>query len=182
LLAGLLVVAALAAVLLVVVRPFSSGPAAEAVILGGPLGPAGNLSTICEPTRLGNAVTIGIQGFSNRGDNTVTIDRMTLGAARDIRLTGAFIVPGRYLVGAWGTFPPPARQLMKGVQWASRRHPAGTRVRPHGWVGVVAGVEPTGHATGKSAGIVVWYHDGGKHYELQTNVRILLKVAPARCI
>jgi hypothetical protein len=78
LLLGLLVVAVLAVVLVVIVRPFTS-----AVSLGGPLGPPGNLSTV---------------------------------SARDT-----------------------------------------------------------------TTGIVVWYHDRSKRYELRTSVHVIVSVPPARC-
>jgi hypothetical protein len=176
LLLGLLTLVALAAVLVIILRP-----SASAVTLGGPLGPPGNLSTLCTPSRLGQPVTIGLQNFTNSSHDTVTIDRVTLASPRNLTLAGAYTVPGRYLVGVWPTFPPPARQLVKGVQWAKRRHPAGARVPPGGWVNVVAGVDPTRRGQDTTTGIVVWYHDGGTRYELRSNVRVIVPVPPARC-
>jgi hypothetical protein len=176
LLLGLPLVAALAAVLAVVLWPSDSS-----VVLGGPLGPPGNLSTVCEGSRLGHPVTIGIQDFTNSGHDAIVIDRVTLGTSRDLRLAGAYIVPGRFTVGVWENFPPPAGQLLQGVQWDKRRHPAGTRVAPGGWVNVVAGIAPTRRARDTSTGIVVWYHDGSKHFELRTNLRVIVAVPPARC-
>jgi hypothetical protein len=177
LLLGLLAVAVLAAVLVVIVRP-----SASAVSLGGPLGPPGNLSTVCLPSRLGHAVTIGIQDFTNSGHDSVIVDRVTFGTPHSLRLAGAYAVPGRYTVGVWRTFPPPAGQLLKGVQWARRRQAAGTRVSSGGWVNVAAGIDPTRKAKDTTTGIVVWYHDGSKRYELRTNVRVIVSVPPARCV
>jgi len=176
LLLGLSAVAVLAAVLVVILRHSDSEVATK-----GPLGPPGNPSTVCLPSRLGHAVTIGLQNFTNSGHDAVTIDRVTLGTVRGLKLAGAYAVPGRYTVGVWNNFPPPARQLLKGVQWDKRRQPAGTRVQPGRWVNVVAGVDPTRKAEDSSTGIVLWYHDGSQRFELRTNVRILVAVPPARC-
>jgi hypothetical protein len=176
LLLGLLAVAVLAAVLVIVLKPFAS-----AVTLGGPLGPAGNLSSACEPTQLGRPVTIGIQDFTNSGHGNVVIDRLALGDPRDIKLAGAYTLPGRYAVGAWATFPPPASQLDTGVQWAKRQPPPGTRIRPGHWISVAVGVERTGHRIGRTTGIVIWYHDGTAHYELRTLLQIELKAGLAPC-
>jgi hypothetical protein len=159
----------------------SCGPPTAASPLEGPLGPPGDPSTVCLSSRLGHAVTIGLQNFTDGGHDAVTIDRVTLGAAHGLKLAGADAVPGRYTVGVWNDFPPLARQLLKGVQWEKRRPPAGTSVQPGGWANVVAGVDPTREAEDSSTGIVLWYHDGSQHYELRTNVRILVVVPPARC-
>lgn len=174
-LAGL-AAAALAAVLTVVF--WSAG---RTVIIGGPLGPSGNLSTVCDPGQPGRADTVGIQNFRNAGRDTLVIDRVTLADPRSLRLAGAFIVPGQDLVGVGGPFPPPADQIPKGVQWAKRRLPPGTQVPPGAWISIPVGVEPTRDATGRSAGLVIWYHDGSTRYELRSNVRMVITVRPARC-
>jgi hypothetical protein len=122
LLRGLLLVAALSAVLVAILRPFAS-----AVADGGPLGPQDNPGTACLPGRPGHGNTDGLESYINSGPDSVIIDRVSLAAPRDLRLAGAYIVPGRYAVGTWGTFPPPAGQLPKGVEWAKRRLPPGTR-------------------------------------------------------
>lgn len=148
----------------------------------GPLGWPGNPGTQCYgDTPLGHADTDGIQGFTNTGRKALVIDRVTLASARHLRLVGAYIVPGRYLVGAWNNFPPPASQLDRGVQWPRRRRPAGTRVLPGHWVNVVVGVAPTNRTAGRSAGITVLYHVGSTSYTLQSRIQIVLKVRPAEC-
>jgi hypothetical protein len=148
----------------------------------GPLGWPGNPSTQCfGEAQPGHADTDGVQDFMNTGRNTIVIDRVTLASARHLRLVGAYTVPGRYLVGAWNSFPPPASELDKGVKWAERRRPAGTRVLPGHWVDIVVGVAPTSQATGRSAGIKVLYHADGTSYALQSRVQIVIKVRPAQC-
>jgi hypothetical protein len=176
LLGELLFVAALATILVFVHRSLG-----RAVVDGGPLGPQENVATACLPGRPGNANTDGLENYVNSGRGTVIIDRLSLAQARGLKLAGAYIVPGRYSVGTWATFPPPAGQLPRGVEWAQRRSPGGTRVPPGRHINVVAGIEPTGDATGSTAGIVVWYHDGNTHYQRRSMVRVVIKVSPARC-
>lgn len=173
---GLLLVAALAAILVAVLRPFAS-----TVVDGGPLGPQDNGATACLPGRSGHANTDGLENYLNSGHSTVIIDRVSLAKPSGLKLAGAYVVPGRYSVGTWATFPPPAGQLPHGVEWAKRRPPAGTRVPPGHRINVVAGIEPVHDATGSTAGIVVWYHDGSTHYQRQSTVRVVIKISPARC-
>jgi hypothetical protein len=176
LLLGLLLVAALAAVLVAVLRPF-----ATTVVDGGPLGPQDNPGTACLPGRPGHGNTDGLESYVNSGPGIVIIDRVSLASPRNLRLAGAYIVPGRYAVGTWGTFPPPAGQLPKGVKWAERRLPAGTHVLPGQRVNVVVGVAPTRDTSGSTAGILVWYHDRHTYYERRSSIRVAIKVSPARC-
>jgi hypothetical protein len=180
LLLGLLAVAAMAAVLIFVVfSRLSSSPRTGAE--SGPLGPPGNPATQCLPGRPGHANTQGVQNFTNTSHDTLVIDRVTLGAPHNIRLTGVFLVPGRWLVGTWATFPPPANKLLRGVQWSKRRQPAGTRVLPGHWINVVVGLEPTSRPAGSTSGIEIFYHDGRAHYELRSRVRTIIRLPPSRC-
>lgn len=116
LLGELLFVAALATVLVFVHH--STG---RAVVDGGPLGPRENVSTACLPGRPGNANTDGLENYVNGGHGTLIIDRVSLAQPRGLKLAGAYIVPGKYSVGTRATFPPPAGQLLRGVEWAQRR-------------------------------------------------------------
>jgi hypothetical protein len=172
-----LAVVTLAAVLTVVLWP-SGGQLAS-----GPLGPPGNHDTLCLPVRLGGADTDGFRSFTNRSHDLLVIDRAYLASARNLKLVGAYIVPvtGTELTGTWATFPPPAGRLPKGVQWARRLPPAGAHVRPGEQVNVVVGLAPASHAAGSTTGIEVLYHDGSTRYELRSNIRVIVKVSPARC-
>lgn len=113
----------------------------------------------------------------------LVIDHVFLASARNLKLAGAYIVPvtGPDLVGTWGTFPPPAGQLPRSVQWARRRLPSGARVLPGEEVNVVVGLAPASRATGSTAGIEVLYQDGSTKYVLRSNIRVIVKVSPARC-
>lgn len=176
LLPGLLALAALAGVL--------AGCSSSSDRPGpGPLGYPGNQTpnqtTLCMDGHLGIAYTEGLDSFTNTSHDTLTITRVTLTSASHMRLVRAYIVPGRYLVGSFHTFPPPAGQLLKGVQWARRRPPAGTHIPPGHWINVVVGLEPTG-TTGK-AKVQVIYQDGSTRYERVSSLRTIIKTPPLRC-
>ena len=142
----------------------------------GPLGSPGNPSQQCfGGSAPGHADTDGIQRFENIGRHSLVIDRVTLASPRNLRLVGSYIVPGLYLVGAWNSFPPPASQLDKGVQWARRSRPAGTLVPPRHWIDVVVGVARISNAKGSSAGIKVLYHDSSGSYALQSRIQIVVR-------
>lgn len=175
LLLGLPIAAVLAAVLVVVLRP-----SASAVTVGGPLGPQDSPGTACLPGQAGQANTDGLESYRNGGTLPVVIDRVSLAGAHGLRIAGADIVPGRYSVGTWKDFPPPC-QLPPGVQWAKRRPPQGARVLPGQWVNIVVGLEPTGSVSGRTAGLVVWYHVGGTRYERVSRIRVVIALPPAHC-
>lgn len=177
LLPGLSALAVLAAGL---VACSSSGGHPDPGPLGYPGNP-GNQSVLCQPDlRPHQAETVGIDDFANNGQDTVVIDRLALASARHLRLVGGYIVPGRWAVGQWATFPPPARQLPREVQWTRRHVPAGARVLPGHWINVVVGLEPTG-ATGSTAGVQILYHVGSTPYLRQSSVKTIIKVPPAKC-
>jgi len=167
--------------------------AATAVILGyllthpaslaaGPLGPPPvNLVTECLPANVGQADTHGMDSFTNKSHDVLVIDHVGLASARNMRIVGAYIVPGTGQVGEWRGFPPPAAQLDKDVRWAKREPAAGARVSPGETVNVVVGLEPTGRATASAKGIELLYHDGGTQYELVSNVTVIIKVSPGKC-
>jgi hypothetical protein len=148
--------------------------------LGYPGNQPGNQSTLCMGDgHLGLAYTEGLDSFTNTGHDTLIIDRVTITSVSHMRLVGGYIVPGRSVVGSFHTFPPPAGQLSKGVQWARRRLPAGTRVRPGDWINVVVGLAPT--ATTGNAKVEVIYRDGDTRYERVSALRTIIKTPPLRC-
>src|SRR5438067_2447269 len=117
------------------------GPAA------GPLGyPDGaNQSGLCQPDLHGQPETVATDDIRNNGHHTVVIDRLVLVRPRHLALVGSYIVPGQFAVGQWASFPPPARQLDMGVQWASRHVTTGALVLPGHWINPVIGLKPPGN-------------------------------------
>jgi hypothetical protein len=172
---GLIPVAAAAAIVGYIFVPGSAS------LGSGPLGPPGNPDTACLPVSPGQADTEGLQNPTNNSGDTLVIDHVALASPQNITLVGAYIVPGTGLVGAWRGFPPPAGQLAKDVSLARWRRAVGARVLPGQTIDVVVGLAPTSRATASTAGIEVFYHDGSAEYEWVCKLRVILKVAPAKC-
>jgi hypothetical protein len=173
---------ALAAVLAAV----SLTACSRGVSLDGPLGPPGSGVTVCVSVKPGHLVTDGVDVVTNKGNQTLVIESLSLRSPRKMRMTGALIVPlhGGGGIGLWAGFPPPTRQLLRSttdVEWAKRRPPRGVRVLPGHEIGLAVGVTPTTTQQGSAAGTRVRYEVSGRQYELDTVTRIILKVAPAKC-
>jgi hypothetical protein len=169
----LVAIVAVAAVLAgVAVALSSSGDAPSA----GPLGPAGNRDVQCMPAKLGKPDTFGLELLRNSGHATISIDRVELGSADHMDLTGAFLVPGNAGIGSASGFPPPAR-LAREPYWRHRGTAPGYRVAPGHWVNVVVGLKRTA-TVGSTAGIEVAYHQGSNHYLLKTNLKVIIR---AKC-
>ena len=150
----------------------------------GPLGPPGNGDTECMPANVGQTDTEGLQSFTNSGHDTLVIARVGLASARNIRLAGAYIVnigSGTELVGAWRGFPPAAGQLASDVALAKWQPVSGAKILPGETINVVVGLAPTSHAAASTAGVEIFYHDGGSQYELVSKLAVTIKVSPAKC-
>lgn len=157
----------------------SSRPAA-----GGPLGPGGNLTTTCTPLRPGEALSDGYLSVANHSKGTLTIERLSLASPRNIKLLGAYIVPVQgNVIGDTDGWPPPARELLPGVEWAKRHRPADTRVRPGEWVDPVVGLTVTaGHTKGSDDGQLIWYRDAAGHqYVLHTSIQVIIEIGRGAC-
>lgn len=171
LLPGLLVMAALAGC-----SPHKQQGAGPLGYQDGP----GNPSVLCQPDLHGQPETVATDDIRNNGHEPLVIDRFALSKASHLVLVGSYVVPGRAAVGQWASFPPPARQITNGAQWASRRAPAGARVLPGHYINPVLGLKPTGH-TGSTAAAEIFYHVGSTHYVWKSPVKIIIKVPPANC-
>jgi hypothetical protein len=178
LLSGLLLIAVLAAVLVPVLTGHS-------VITGSdqPFGPQGGLSSECLPYYGGVPQTDGVIAVTNHAPQTATIERLSLGSPRRLRLIGAYIVPTTYVVmGAWRGWPPPrAAQHVPGTEWPRRHRPAGAQVRPGEKVSVVVGLALPSQVRqggqGSSSGVTLRYRVGSQQYLWHSNVQAVLKAA-----
>jgi hypothetical protein len=54
-------------------------------------------------------------------------------------------------------------------------------VLPGETINIVVGLAATGHATARTAGIDIYYHDGNAQYELMSNLAVIIKVSPDKC-
>jgi hypothetical protein len=174
---------ALVAVLTFALLSTSSG----GVLEGGPLGPPTNRTTSCLPLTAGHLLTDGFDVLRDQGHKPIMIERLSLRSPRRLRLVGSYLVPlartDSDAVGFWANFPPPARQVsqLRGVKWARRENPHGTRIIPGHMVNAVLGIGLTGHRTGSAAGLDVQYESGGRQYDFVTHSRVVLKPSPQRC-
>ena len=141
----------LAALALAAVTPAlagcSSGPP--------PLGAAPSGENQCIPAKPGQGVTYGLEAFTNHSSSTVVFDRVGLRQPRNLKLLGAYAIPGdRYPVGIWADWPPaPERgdRLPVPPSWAHRHPVSGYRLRPGASAGIVLGVESTARPGGQDA-------------------------------
>jgi hypothetical protein len=173
-LTGLLALAVSVGVVLVAC---SSGQG-TAPVNSGPLGPPGNLFTECLPGSPQHADTEALQDFTNSGNDTVTIDAIQFADPQNLKLTGAYVVPGQGVLGSWLSFPPPVAIASSYVDWAAREQASGARIRPGETADLVLGLRPARSATASTSGAEVLYQDGSTHYELRFNLAVIITVPP----
>jgi hypothetical protein len=152
-----------------------------APVNSGPLGTPGNQMTECLPGSPRHADTEGLQDFTNSGQDTVTIDAIQFADPRNLKLTGAYVVPGEGVLGSWLSFPPPASAFLSGVDWSARQQAAGARIKPGETADLVLGLRPASDATASTSGAEVLYQDGSTHYELRFNLAVIITVPPGSC-
>lgn len=109
--------------------------------------------------------------FTNSGPAAV-IDQIRLTHARGLRLLAAYTVPVTGQGGGYGDrtgYPPPQRDLPRGVLWSRRQRADGARI-PHtppkpAEVALVLVVQLTG-PSGAYKAIDIRYHTADGHYEM----------------
>jgi hypothetical protein len=119
-------------------------------------------------------------GFRNAGP-AVLIDKVTFTRIHDLRLVAAYVVPntgqsGGY--GNWGGYPPPQRDLPKGVLWSRRQLADGAHIPPTppkpAEVNLVLVIQLTG-ATGTYRGIDIYYHTSDGRFHLHADDMVTLR-------
>jgi hypothetical protein len=157
---------------------------------GGPLSGADATSvasgTVCAPVLPGHRFVFGEGGAVHiTGDKDVVIDKVWLGQAAGVRLSGAYVTVG---VAGGTPYPPgPGTDGTLGKHWSERVElKPGTVLKPqaksdHRQYGMTLVVEPTGAGTGTTTGLFVAYHVGDKNYLYQPTLTYVLKVKPATC-
>jgi hypothetical protein len=153
-----------------------------APVNSGPLGPPGNEMTVCIPGSPQHADTEALQGFTNSGNDTVTIDAIQFADPRNLKLIGAYVAPGQGDLGALPSFPPPAATASSyDVDWSARQQAAGAHIKPGETADLVLGLRPVRNATARTSGAEVLYQDGSTHYELRFNLAVIITVPPESC-
>ena len=147
----------------------------------GPLGPAPTGgSAQCIPDSNRTPVTVGETVFQNKSNEKLLIQKITLHDARNVTLLHTFVTPGdKEVIGNYFSYPPPERQLPKGVKLDTWRRAAGYVVQPHKWFGPITAVQPTPkarHGSYASTGMDIIYSYEGSQYTLNTKFTVQLKI------
>jgi hypothetical protein len=175
-----LAVMALAAALAVAVGGCggSSGPAADGPLSGGALGGSSG-GADCAPGRLGQPLTFGDERFTNHGHTTLVLDRVALLHPHNERLVGSYAVPGVWLVGVPGGWPP--RYSGIPYTWKYRQPVHGFRLAPAKSFNMVLGVAATGAPRASSPGMVIYYHDSAGSYVTSNHFAMIIAVNRPQC-
>jgi hypothetical protein len=100
--------------------------------------------------------TFGVDEFTNRGHDTVTLDRVTLLHPRHEHLISSWAMPGAALIGV---VPGPPHVAYMPSTWEGRRPAHGFRLGPGKPVVIVVDVAPTAAGLATSQGMTIC-HDG----------------------
>jgi hypothetical protein len=131
----------------------------------------GGESTCTDPLPPHSVFTTNDLAFTNSGPAAV-IDQVRLTHVRGIRLLAAYTVPIVGPGGGYGDrtgYPPPQRDLPRGVLWSRRQRADGAHIPPTppkpAEVALVLVVQLTG-SSGAFTGIDIHYHTADGHYEM----------------
>ena len=132
--------------------------------------------TICYPAKPGQTIAEGNYELNNKSSSTVTIQSVTLGSPRGIKMTGgAWIVPYIHNDGIGEAFWPPTAPA-----WAQRRRADGAQIKPGQDWNLIVGVARTTTKTGRYAGLVIRYSADGSTYTWQEDVAV--ELGTGKCV
>jgi hypothetical protein len=132
-------------------------------------------STCLDPMPVHSVYTDSDLAFTNSGP-TAVIDKVTLDKVHGLRLLAAYTVPlTAQRTGGYGDrkgYPPPQRDLPRGVLWSRRQRADGAHI-PHtppkpAEVALVLVVELTG-TSGSFSGIDIYYHTSSGTYHMSVD-------------
>lgn len=144
---------------------------------------------LCGPDAGGTIMTFGPLVLDNRGNGTVTIQRVSFYGDDHLRLLRAVILPIRgSLIGVDYGWPPPRDVLADSeARWSQAVPAARAAIPPHLHVpdqrNLVIEMRPMAYRS-VFAGVQVLYKEFGKQYELRTRTRTdiyIAKAVPAHC-
>ncbi len=171
--AGLVIGAVAVAAVLVSLVSGCTGGRRDPVV-GGPLC-SGNPPThaeACASRPVGQALTFGLEQFTNYGRAVVILDRVMLQWPHHERLVGSYAVPGQVPIGVADSWPPDYAGIPPG--WKYRQPVRGFRLAPGKSFTMALGVAGTSVGIATSQGMLVYYHDRSASYltkdELAMNV------------
>lgn len=171
---------AAAAVLLVsVLNGCNSGHGSPAV--DGPLGSGGDPThaEACVSGRVGQALTFGLEQFTNHGRALVVLDRVTLLHPHHERLVGSNAVPGFVPIGAGFDWPPHYAGIPSA--WKHRQSVHGFRLAPGKSFTMVLGVAGTSVGTATSQGMLLYYHNTSTSYVTKDELAMTVDAGKGKC-
>jgi hypothetical protein len=171
--------AAAAALLVSVLSGCNSGHRGPAT--NGPLGSGGDPThaEVCEPARVGQALTFGLEQFTNRGRTLVVLNRVTLWHPHHERLVGSYAVPGQVPIGAGFAWPPHYAGISPA--WKHRQPVHGFRLAPGKTFTMVLGVAGTRLGTATSRGMLLYYHNTSTGYVTKDELAMTVAAGKKTC-
>lgn len=148
----------------------------------GPIGLAGNPSTVCTPMTMGQQVSFGSMTFRDPGKLPLTVDGIDLINPGGLEIVGTMVIPNRARpdgsslgVGVVKDFPP-SHDPASTLEWDKARPldgiviPSGGPEVPWDLVVGLRGTEPISGANG----VIITYHDENQKYQISLPSRWFL--------
>jgi hypothetical protein len=171
--------AAAAALLVSVLSGCNSGhhdPATDGSLSTG--GPPTH-AEVCASGRVGQALTFGLEQFTNHGRTVVILDRVALQHPHHEQLVGSYAVPGQVPIGVADSWPPKYAGLP--AAWKHRQPVHGFRLAPGKWLTMVLGVAGTSVGTATSRGMLIYYHNRSVSYVTKDELAMTVDAGKGKC-
>lgn len=123
--------------------------------------------------------TFGDERFTDHGHTIVILDRVTLLEPHHERLIGSYAVPGTFLIGVPGGWPPKYAHMPP--TWKYRQPVHGFRLGPGKSFNMVLGVTATATGRASSRGKVIFYHDSASDYVTSNHLAMTIDVTKRGC-
>jgi hypothetical protein len=171
--------AAAATLLVSVLSGCNSGHSSPAT--DGPLGSGGDPThaEVCAVARVGQALTFGLEQFTNHSRALVVLDRVTLLHPHHERLVGSYAVAGYVPIGLADSWPP--KYADKLPAWKHRQPVHGFRLAPGKTFTMVLGVAGTRSGTATSKGMLLYYHNTSTSYVTKDELAMTVAAGKGKC-
>jgi hypothetical protein len=133
----------------------------------------------CADARVGQALTFGLEQFTNHGRRLVVLDRVTLQRPHHERLVGSYAVPGYVGIGVEVSWPPKNADIR--AAWKRRQPVHGFRVAPGKSFTMVLGVAGTRVGTATSQGMLIYYHNASISYVTKDELAMNVAAGKKKC-
>jgi hypothetical protein len=145
----------------------------------GPLSAGDTSGQECGPVARGQVLSDGFEALQNSGTKPAIITAVSLANPHDLKLVTAWVIPitGTDLYGVRAGYPP-AAGLDPGVEWSRRELAAGAsipRLVGQQVVNLLLVLKPAA-STGTASGVRISYRAGGRDYQFQTKIKLVVLV------